>query len=269
MPPGGTEKPMKIVYHEGYTVRYPTCAVENPARVLAIMNKLRPRYAVVSPEPASKEDVLRVHEPDHLIRVQLQSSVVYEAAFLAAGGAIRAAELAMEGEPAFAVIRPPGHHAGKNRFGGFCFFNNMAVALARLFAEKRIRRAAIVDIDMHQGDGTREIFAEDPRVTMIDIWHGQRQALMERLLDCILTLPPVDVIGVSAGFDLYENDWGACLTTQDFHRIGFAVFEAAAKMDHGRRFAILEGGYAVNELGKNALAFCLGLEGKDYPSETE
>jgi acetoin utilization deacetylase AcuC-like enzyme len=113
---------------------------------------------LVEPPPATEEDLLLVHHPDHLARVR-QRGLIYELALLAAGGAIKAAELAMAGEPTFALIRPPGHHAGPHSCWGFCWFNNLAVAVERLRRQGLAREVLIIDFGLHYGDGTANTFA--------------------------------------------------------------------------------------------------------------
>lgn len=260
---------LKVVFHEGYLTRYPTGAVETPARVRSIMGHVKDRYEVVVPKPAGKDDLLRAHTAEHLVQVQLEGKAVREAAALAAGGALCAARVAAAtGHPVFAAVRPPGHHAGRNRFGGFCFFNNMAVALLALLNTGGMRRAAVIDFDMHRGDGTAEIFDGDPRVLFLDVSSADKNGFFEKIVDFLDALPAVDIIGVSAGFDMHVKDWGGLLTNRDYHAIGRALGNAARRKASGRVFAVLEGGYTPHELGKAVLAFCMGLEGKDLLEPT-
>ena len=253
---------LKVIYHENYYTNYFTSLAEHPLRIKSIHNKLKDLYDIVTPAPAQREDILRVHTREHLERVQREGIETYQTALLAAGGALCAARLAHEGSPAFAAVRPPGHHASRSRYSGFCFFNNMAIAMANLLQTGRIESAVIIDTDMHQGDGTQSIFAEEQAVSIIDIRAKDRQTYLDLLLERIERIPPVDLIAVSAGFDLYAKDWGGLLETCDFQRIGHAVHRTAAKKAKGRCFAVLEGGYYVNELGRNVLAFCEGMEGR-------
>lgn len=253
---------LKIIYHEQYLTPYFTSVAENPTRITVIYNKLKDFYDTVAPESATQTDIFRVHSREHLERVQQEGIEVYQTALRAAGGAISAARLAIERTPAFAIIRPPGHHAGRSRYGGFCFFNNIALAVACLLETAQVQTAVIVDIDMHRGDGTQDIFNNEPAVSLIDIWAKDRQVYLDLLLEQLQQIPPVDVIAVSAGFDLYARDWGGLLETADFHKIGLSIQRTAQEKASGRYFAVLEGGYFLNELGKNVLAFCRGLEGK-------
>jgi len=252
----------KIIYHEDYLTDYYTSMAENPLRVSVIHNKLKDYYQTIVPEAALKEDILRVHSFDHLEKVQQEGKEIYQTALLAAGGALCAARLACQNEPSFAIIRPPGHHAGSSHYGGFCFFNNIAVAIANLLETQQIRKAIIIDTDMHRGDGTQSIFAVNSSVQVIDIRARERRAYLELLLDELDRIREADIIAVSAGFDLYIDDWGGLLETSDFQQIAYFIHKAATKKAHGKYFAVLEGGYFLNDLGKNVLAFCQGLEGK-------
>jgi len=253
---------LKIIYHEKYRTNYFTSLAESPLRVSVVYNKLKDHYPTVTPEPAHKEDILRVHSLEHLHKVQQEGKDTYQTALLAAGGALCAALLAHRGEPSFAVIRPPGHHARRSHYGGFCFFNNIAIAVDCLLESRQINHATIVDIDMHRGDGTQHIFAANPSVHIIDIRARAREAYLDLLQKELDRIAATDLIAVSAGFDLYVEDWGALLETADFQQIGCAIHAAAMAKAQGKCFAVLEGGYFLNDLGKNVLAFCQGLEGK-------
>ena len=252
---------MKIIYHEDYLTDYFTSLAENPIRVSIIHNKLKEFYETLRPEPASKENLLLVHSREHLEKVQQEGKETYQTALLAAGGALRAARLAYLGEPSFAIIRPPGHHAGNARYGGFCFFNNIAVAVADLLQAGQIQTAVILDIDMHRGDGTQSIFSQSSCVSVIDVWARERDVYLRNLQDELDRISQTDIIAVSAGFDLYVEDWGGLLETSDFQHIGHIIHKAAVEKAHGRYFSLLEGGYFLNDLGKNVLAFCQGLDG--------
>jgi acetoin utilization deacetylase AcuC-like enzyme len=250
-----------IVYHEGCLTPYFTSVAECPLRISSIHNKLKERYVTVAPSPASGDDIVRVHTPEHLERVQQEGIETYRTALLAAGGAICAAGLAFDKKTSFAVVRPPGHHAGRSRYGGFCFFNNIAVAVASLLKKGDIESAVIVDTDMHQGDGTQDIFSEDPAVSIVDIRANERTAYLEILEEKLGEIPRADILAVSAGFDLYVKDWGGLLETSDFQQIGYLLHKTALEKTGGRYFAVLEGGYFLESLARNALAFCQGFEG--------
>jgi acetoin utilization deacetylase AcuC-like enzyme len=238
---------VKIVYNRKYEERYPANPVENPDRVRLPAVELRKAgYEFIEPDPCSLQNIGKVHGKEHIDRVR--GSGYFEAASLAAGGAICAAELAMQGEPAFALVRPPGHHAAANRAWGMCFFNNMAIAIKNI--RPGAKKALIIDIDLHYGDGTVSIFRGDSNVKIVNPWSvdenfeylnmDESRYLMQvegafQGFDC-------DIVGVSAGFDTYLGDWGRLLKMEDYRKIGKAIREGAERCD-GHRFAVLEGGY--------------------------
>ncbi|MBN1235228.1 MAG: histone deacetylase family protein [Methanotrichaceae archaeon] len=238
---------MKIVYSRKYEARYPANPVENPGRVrLPAVELAKAGYEFVEPEPCSLEDISRVHGKEHIDRVR--ESGHFEVASLAAGGAIVAADLALQGEPAFALVRPPGHHAAANRAWGMCFFNNMAIAVKKI--RPRAKKALIIDIDLHFGDGTVSIFRGDSDVKIVNPWsvdenfeylNMDESRYLKQVEEAFLGFE-YDIVGVSAGFDTYLEDWGGLLKREDYRKIGKAIREGAEKCG-GRRFAVLEGGY--------------------------
>ena len=135
---------------------------------------------LVEPRPATREELLRVHDADHVDTIEatngkavmldadtFTSPESYEIALLAAGAAVQAAEHALDTkETAFALVRPPGHHAERDKAMGFCLFNNIAVAAAAAVA-RGLSRVAVVDIDVHHGNGTQWMFYADPRVLYV------------------------------------------------------------------------------------------------------
>ena len=212
------------------------------------------------------------------------------AAVAAADAALTAADLVAAGAPAaYALCRPPGHHAGPGYYGGFCLLNNAAIA-ARSLA--RLGRVAVVDVDFHHGNGTQDVFWEDPEVLYVSL-HGDPaghyphftgaadetgggpgagtnrnlplpdgtgdDAYLEALGEAMAVVAGFDpaTLVVSAGFDTFAGDpIGAfAVTTGGFRRIGAAL--AAA----GRPTVVVqEGGYAVEALGANALALLRGVQ---------
>ena len=185
-------------------------------------------------------------------------ALTYEIALLAAGGAIKAAELAAGREPAFALIRPPGHHASRDHCWGFCFFNNMAISIAKLRKEGKIETALIVDIDLHFGDGTSNIFENTPQVMYFHPEGRNRHEFVDGV-SRFLAQTKADVVAVSAGFDRYEEDWGGLLKTEDYETIGKLVKEWAERVCQGKRYGVLEGGYNLNVLGRNVKALLKGM----------
>jgi len=250
---------VKIIYHEKYLTPYPTAGVENPDRIRSIYKSLSSSYAFLTPEPAAAADLLLVHSRRLIDEVARQPEL-YEVAALAAGGALLTAATAMAGEPAFGLLRPPGHHASPDSHWGFCFFNNIAIAVERLRRQGLIERALILDIDLHFGDGTDKFYARCQEVEVINIESSRRDQFLSEVQTALKVSRSCDIIGVSAGFDTYVKDWGGILQTEDYRQIGAWVKQAAAANCQGRRFALLEGGYYLPDLGKNCLAFLQGLE---------
>ena len=254
--------PFSLVYHEGYLASYYTSTVECPDRIKAIYFKLGNRFPVVRPEPAELKDVYRVHSRAMVERVQLEGRETYETALLAVGGAISASEEAMRGIPAFALVRPPGHHAGSDHYWGYCFFNNIAVAISKLIAEGSVQSALLLDLDLHRGDGSETIFKQNKAVSVANIRAKSRNAYLDSLERELTDCGEVDLLAVSAGFDTYVRDWGGILETDDYRRAGMFIRTAAERLCQGRCFAVLEGGYYLPDLGMNVLAFCEALAGE-------
>lgn len=271
---------MKIIYS-------PTCLeyslpdkAESPERVEKAARFLKNHYLFIEPKPAADEDLLRVHTEDLVNKVKTRAfndpdcpryERIYEYAKLAAGGAILAAE-----KNSFSLMRPPGHHAGRNHVGGFCYFNNIAVAIRR-----QEKGTLIVDIDGHHGNGTEEIFLGDKNVTYISLhryphYPGTGEKSRENCLnfplpgrvgdevyiDCLESalrmVDPADfeTVGVSAGFDTYEKDRYASLglSTDCYQRIGRIIGSLGLPV-----FAVLEGGYVAEDLGLNIHRFLYEL----------
>ena len=247
-----------VIYHDAYLTDYPTASCEMPERVASIMSRLSVHYPVIEPWPATDADILRVHTRQILRTVQ-QDPHLWEAAALAAGGALLAAELAMDQRPTFAAVRPPGHHASPGSHWGFCFFNNVAVSLQKLLIADKITSALVLDIDLHFGDGTDNFFATRSGITVANIQENNRERFMQEV-DRALSANQYDIIAVSAGFDRHKDDWGGTLTTDDYFTIGRAVRDYAGEMCNGRYYAVLEGGYNIDVLGENALALCRGMD---------
>ena len=252
----------------------------------------------VAPRPATHEELSRVHTQAHIERmaatagraVMLDSDTFtspesYDIARLAAGAAVQAAEHAVvEREPAVALVRPPGHHAEPDRAMGFCLFNNVAVAAAAMLA-RGLARIAIVDIDVHHGNGTQAMFYEDPRVLYVSthqfpFYPGTGAAdetgagagsgftvnvPMEAgcddddyaLVYRAVVVPVVEqfapeLLLVSAGFDAHERDPLASMrmTTEGFGSMVHELSGVATR--HGALAMVTEGGYDLP-----ALAACL------------
>ncbi|HOV80081.1 MAG TPA: histone deacetylase family protein [Bacillota bacterium] len=245
---------MKIVYHDIFRHVYDYDPAAAAGRMEAIADELKELYEFVEPRPAEEDDLLLVHQKSHVDWVRTHYRHIYDIASLAAGGAIKAAELAVQGEPAFALIRPPGHHASPGSSWGFCWFNNVAVAVQKLRKNGIVDRVLIVDTDLHFGDGTDNIFKDVPEVFYYHLY--SIDGLEKTLNYC----RDRELVAVSAGFDSHKNDWGYLLTTEDFKKIGRMIAGHARNFCGGRFFTVLEGGYNHQVLGKNVRAL---LEGYD------
>lgn len=252
------EKQLKIIYHNIYLNKYPTASCETPQRVSSIVRVLEAHYPIIAPNPATEDDILLVHTPSILESVK-REAVLYPAAMMAVGGAIMAAEMASQGEPTFAAIRPPGHHASPGSHWGFCFFNNVAIAIQKLIQNRTISQALILDIDLHFGDGTDNFFSNSRNVVVANIQDNNRRTFLDNV-DRALSGNEYDMVAISAGFDRHQEDWGGTLTTEDYFTIGRNVREHARTKCRGRYFAVLEGGYNTAVLGENALALCRGMD---------
>jgi acetoin utilization deacetylase AcuC-like enzyme len=248
---------LTVVYHPLYEEDYPTASVEMPNRVAVIRDELKGDFEFVTPQAATEEDILMVHTRPLLEEVK-RDPLLFKVASLAAGGAMHAAQLAYEGIPSFGLIRPPGHHASPGSHWGFCFFNNMAIAVERLIREGKLQRVLILDIDLHFGDGTRNFFQGRSDVMVANIQEEERTAFLEKVAET-LDSASYDLIAISAGFDRYRLDWGGTLEMVDYRVIGEMVAKKAVSCCQGRRLAILEGGYYLPHLGKNARSLIEGL----------
>jgi acetoin utilization deacetylase AcuC-like enzyme len=191
---------------------------------------------------------------------------IADIALISLSGALSAADAAMKGEPSFSLMRPPGHHAGKDRVAGFCYLNNLALSVARLQKAKPGLKVAIVDFDVHHGDGTESLVLGREDTTFLSLhqfplypgtgldsrgncWNVPLEAgtagdawlrEFEPRFELLLREKP-DVLAVSAGFDAYKEDpiAGLKLDKGTFKRIGSML--AQTKLP---RYAALEGGYS-------------------------
>jgi len=251
------EDDMKVVYSQEYKQVYSSDPASSPGRIEAIEFALAGKVNYIEPQPASEEDIGLIHTPRHIAEVRREG--VYDIAALAAGGAIKAAEVGLS-EPCFAVIRPPGHHASADSAWGFCYFNNMAVALVKLKRKDKIKKAFILDFDLHVGDGNINTLEPKGFVTILNPGGSDRSEYLKTVTNA-LNKTDADMIAVSAGFDNHEDDWGGLLRTEDYTYMGKMVRETARR-NNGGCFGILEGGYNHAVLGKNVLAFIEGLDGE-------
>ena len=270
---------MKVIFHERFYEVYVSDPAAAAGRMEAIVEALGNDFESVKPSPASEKDVALVHTPGQIERIK-RSSDLYEIALLSAGGAIMAEELAWNGEPAFGLIRPPGHHASPDSCWGFCYFNNIAIAIKKLMktgqvnspspfpspplgeragVRGQVKKALILDFDLHFGDGTENVFTGIPGVEYFHPESSDRKDFVAKVQKRLEKAEGFDVLSVSAGFDRHVEDWGSLLTTEDYRTIGSLVKTYSQKFCRGRRFGVLEGGYNHDVLGYNVRAFLEGM----------
>ncbi|HYB20610.1 MAG TPA: histone deacetylase family protein [Thermodesulfobacteriota bacterium] len=250
---------MKVIFHERFYEVYTGDPAAAPGRMEAIMAALGKDFEFKTPSAASDKDLALVHTRRHIEGLKRQQEV-YEVGALSAGGAIQASDLAWEGEPAFGLIRPPGHHASPDSCWGFCYFNNIAIAIHRLRKQGKVKKALILDFDLHFGDGTENVFIGNPAVDYFHPEGTSPEDFIRTIQNHLERAGSFDILAVSAGFDRHAEDWGGLLATGDYGKIGSLVKTYSQKICQGRRFAVLEGGYNHDVLGHNVRAFIEGMK---------
>lgn len=278
---------------------------ERPERVEAIMKRLRsfqPADALTFIEavPAERACIERIHDPGYvndILALEIADAVILDwgdtvatpatpqAALHAAGAAVQASRMVLAGEldAAFCPVRPPGHHAESNRAMGFCIFNNIAIAAADLIEHGGLERVAIVDWDVHHGNGTEKSFIDDARVLYVSLHQYPHypgtghprtvgtgpgagytmnipvgagagdgeylDAFESRVVPALDSFKP-EFILISAGFDAHGDDplAGAMLSTETFGKMTEHIKKAADRHCNGRIVSLLEGGYDLDAL---------------------
>jgi acetoin utilization deacetylase AcuC-like enzyme len=285
---------------------------ESAKRLGAIINELKrgklsrgKNWQFVKPEKARGEDVELIHDRDYIKLVEalcrsgggfldsgdtVTSPESFKVALYAVGGTLKAVNLVMEKkfENAFALVRPPGHHAEKFRAGGFCIFNNIAIAAKHLFRNFKLKRILILDIDAHHGNGTQEAFYDTDKVLYISLHQDPRsfpgtgfvdeigegkglghniniplpfvtsdriylRAMKEIVVPVTSQYKPQFIL-ISAGLDGHYTDPVANLSLsvvcyRQFYEI---IMKLASQICGGRLVSVLEGGYSLNFIGKIA-----------------
>ena len=283
--------------------------VENARRLVAVMTRLeesglKQQLACIKPRAATTEEIALVHSPYLIARIQamakkgggwldadtVMSADSYQVALYAAGGLIRAAEVVLDGGGSvFALVRPPGHHATSTQAMGFCLFNNVAIAGRYALSKYKLERIAIIDFDVHHGNGTQDIFYDEPRVLYISTHESPRYpgtGSMEETgsgdgegttiniplpagsgdtlyLDAFekVVVPAVrrfapQLVLVSAG---YDSHWSERLAMMEVSVTGFARMAGVIKgladeLCDGRLVFALEGGYSLDALAASVRA---------------
>jgi len=256
---------------------------------------------------ATREQLVRVHDPAYVERifelaperdlVWIDSDTAMnphslDAALHAAGAVVQAVDLVMGGEAdsAFCGVRPPGHHAERNATMGFCIFNNVAVGVAHALGRYRLQRIAILDFDVHHGNGTEDIFRDDVRVLFCSSFqyplypHTDTGATSEHIVKtplatgagsrsfrlavggdwlAVLASFRPELIVLSAGFDGHWQDEIADLnlTEHDYAWITREIKAVADTHANGRIISVLEGGYALPALARSVVAHLTALLG--------
>jgi acetoin utilization deacetylase AcuC-like enzyme len=296
------------VYDDRYLLHDPgSWHPERPDRLKAIQASLKESGILellikLKPYPAPLAWVERLHDPDYIRRFQdacqqgqqifdVQDCGIspesYEIALLAAGGVMAAADAVMrdKADNAFCAVRPPGHHAERDQAMGFCFFNNVALGAVYLLENFNLERVAIVDWDVHHGNGTQHLFEADPRVFYLSLHEdpqycypgtGYRreegsgpgkgftlnlpfpprsgdeeylEALQNEGLPRLRQFAPQFVM-ISSGFDAHSKDPLAHmhLTRMGYREMGRLVLDLAQESAGGRLITVLEGGYNLEVL---------------------
>jgi acetoin utilization deacetylase AcuC-like enzyme len=285
---------MKIFYSPGCLTYSQPGHPESPARARDTYEYLEKHgYSFQEPRTCQEDDILLAHSRDLIESVKNESffdfdtpayAGIYDIARLAAGGAVDAAETCLKGgETAFSLMRPPGHHATKKRLGGFCYFNNVAIACLKALRDfDDVHKIAVVDFDCHHGNGTEDILlgkrealylslhqsplypgtGQKSRDNCINyplpagITPGEYLAALDDGLKKVEEFAP-DLLAVSAGFDSYRLDPITNLTLE------LSTYHAIGEMLSGLQkptFAVLEGGYS-RDLPECVHNFLTGLEG--------
>ncbi len=245
---------MQVIFHEDFYQVYTSDPAAAAGRMEAIVKIIEPHVEFVKARPATEAQISLAHTQAHIRYVR--QCGLYDVSALAAGAAVQAAEIGLM-RPCFAVIRPPGHHASSGSSWGFCYFNNMAIALQTLQQKKQIDSAYILDIDLHYGDGTVNILEGSDYFRIHNLEGLDRHSYLAEI-EKEMKHVQADLIGISAGFDNHQDDWGGLLSTEDYYTIGELVKKASLRCGGGC-FGILEGGYNHQVLGQNVLALIQGL----------
>jgi acetoin utilization deacetylase AcuC-like enzyme len=288
---------VKIITDERCTGYHAPAHPERPQRISKSLEKLRAQKELTitwaAPAEAPEESILRAHTPEHYSHIKSALADfdgdtpahkdIFGHATRSVGAALAALSAARKGETVFSLMRPPGHHATRERAMGFCYFNSIAIAALEALATGA-KRVAVYDFDVHHGNGTEDILLDHPGAAFFSIHQhpcypgtGTRDVgkncfnfpvaprtprdeyrkVLTRALDGLKKFKP-EIVLVSAGFDAYARDPLAqeTLEAEDFHWLGESVRKLGVSA-----ISLLEGGYS-SDLPELILAYLKGLEGK-------
>ena len=304
-------KTLILTSDAGFDHRVPPPHVENPVRLRAVLDAVADTPSLlgidrIQARPATRAEVARMHTPTHVDAVFEGEPADHEAfhgfdfdtfmcrgslnaSLRGAGAAVQAVDMIMagDGEAAFCATRPPGHHAERNRPMGFCLFNNVGVAAMHALEQYELSRVAIIDIDVHHGNGSQDLAEYEPRLMFASIHESPlypgtgmedetglngnvvnvpvaagcsgeewRNRLDVDLFPKVEAFAP-EFIFVSAGFDGHAADplGGMLLDESDYIWAASRLCDLARKTASSRLVCCLEGGYDIGALGRSAAAF--------------
>ena len=308
---------MKIIFHPDYILhQHRGMHPERPERLESVMGCLESSISkedIITPIPTDEKSLSKVHSEGYIQRFKNHpcgyldggdtyiGEKTYEISKMAAGGALIAGDIANKGEPVMALLRPPGHHAGSYYGGGFCYFNNIALAAAH----SKVDRVAILDLDGHHGNGTSDIFYTDKNVLFISTHHygiypgtGESIAIGDgdgegyninipfgtgagdssyeyawnSIIAPVLMQYEPEIILVSLGIDGHYADGmtGLSLSSQAYISLAEKSMELSRKINDGKIAFFLEGGYhlgSLSEIVKGIIS--LGCGGSTDLTHTE
>ncbi|HEU18183.1 MAG TPA: histone deacetylase [Deltaproteobacteria bacterium] len=296
---------------------------ESPQRLEAIYEMLdssdmKGKFVNIKPRYADEDEISAVHSQSYIERVASTSGKKqtfldpdtetspesFGIAKLAVGGLLNAIDGVIEGDVnnAFALIRPPGHHAERGRAAGFCIFNNVAVGALHAIRNHRMKKILVVDWDLHHGNGTQNTFYEDPKVLYfsthqfpfypgsgsvneigrgsglgytinVPLRRGPGDAeylrIFRKILEPVALDYKPDLVLLSAGFDIYYNDplGGMQVTPAGFRNLVRVLLNIADACSKGRFVVTLEGGYNIQGLRDSVKAVLLEMKGESYQTD--
>ena len=296
---------------------------ESPQRLEAIYEMLDSsdmsgKFVDIKPRYADEDEISIVHSQSYIERVASTSGKKrtfldpdtetspesFEIAKLAVGGLLNAVDCVVKGDVnnAFALIRPPGHHAERGRAAGFCIFNNVAVGALHAIRNHGMKKILVVDWDLHHGNGTQNTFYEDPQVLYfsthqspfypgsgsvneigrggglgytinVPLRRGPGDAeylrIFRKILEPVAREYNPDLVMLSAGFDIYHNDplGGMQVTPAGFRNLVRVLLNIADACSNGRFVATLEGGYNIQGLRDSVKSILLEMKGETYQTD--